>query len=77
VSKDECSNSRSTNARKASSNSDLLSFLKDNHFEEKHRKHSLKCDTKQNYSVPTLFDEGSAGFLSSAIGSLSPFRLCK
>lgn len=50
---------------------DLLSFIKDDHFEARQRKHSLKCETK-NYGIPVLFDEESEVVFSASIGSQSP-----
>jgi hypothetical protein len=49
----------------------LLSFVKDDHFEARQRKHSLKCETK-NYGVPVFFDEETEVVFSSSVGSVSP-----
>lgn len=60
--------------KKATSHNNLSMYLKDNHFEEKQRKHSLKCETK-SYGIPVLFDEESHVTFTSTKGSMSPLIL--
>lgn len=57
--------------KKAISQNNLYLYINDNHFEERQRKQSLRCDQKQ-YKVPTLFDEESDVVFVSSECSISP-----
>lgn len=58
------------------SENNLLSFLKDNHFKNQQRKHSLKCEGDLS-EVPVLFDEESDIDFSSTISSTGSFMNTK